>query len=598
MPGLDAGARHACGFRHFSKNLYWSPISTTLPDIAAVVRKDTRMGTGTSELPGINRHDIETLFIAGTVTGLTDGQLLGRLTHRRDDAGRAAFTALVKRHGPMVLRVCGGVLGNRAYIEDAFQATFMVLARRASSIRDPDALGSWLYGVALRIASNQRAAAMRRQIHERRFAALRPAAATAEDRSDLEPALLEEVDRLPEKYRAPVVLCYLEGLTHQAAARRLSWPLGTVEGRLARARALLRSRLTRRGVAPAIGLLAGSASRNAAPVRLSRPWIDSTTEAALRFASDKTAASGATSARAVMLAQGVLRAAGATAITMAAAVLMAVILGAALIGMRGLFTQDSRGVAQPGKTKAQAVPAPVRNLRVLQLSGPTFNWESRFLARALEAAVDIQLDRRVARQPAREGKGGLEDALFKPGGYDAYILDDIPAAALTRRQQELLEVAVKRGAGLIILGGPSSFGSGGWADTAVAQVLPVELRPDDGLNAPDGRSKFVLTDVGLNCFFLQVGRTAAETKRIWQSLPPISRTNRFGIAKATAIVLAQTPEGDALLVTQDIGNRGRVLALGAELWMWPRSGDEGRATYSKFWQQALRWVGHRLPPQS
>jgi hypothetical protein len=120
------------------------------------------MDIRTSEFSGMVVRDIEMLFKVGTVAGQTDGQLLARFTHRRDDEGQAAFAALVRRHGPMVLRVCSGVLRNMTDIEDAFQATFLVLARKAGSIREPNAVGSWLYGVALRIASKQRAAAFRR----------------------------------------------------------------------------------------------------------------------------------------------------------------------------------------------------------------------------------------------------------------------------------------------------------------------------------------------------------------------------------------------------------------------------------------------------
>jgi RNA polymerase sigma factor (sigma-70 family) len=178
---------------------------------------------------GMIAHDLQILFNVGTVVGLNDGQLLRRFTQGRDDHGQAAFAALVERHGPMVLRVCGAVLRDRTDIEDAFQATFLVLARKARSIREPDAVGSWLYGVALRIAANAKVAAMRRQVHERRRGATAVTPPTEEDRYDRERALLEEVDRLPEKYRVPIVLCYFEGLTHQAAARRLSWPVGTVE---------------------------------------------------------------------------------------------------------------------------------------------------------------------------------------------------------------------------------------------------------------------------------------------------------------------------------------------------------------------------------
>ena len=138
---------------------------------------------------GILAHDLKVLFNGGTVAGLTDGQLLRRFTHRRDDEGEAAFAALVTRHGPMVLRVCGGVLRDRTDIEDAFQATFLVLARKARTIREPDAVGSWLYGVALRIASNTRVAAMRRQVHERRCAAMARRCATKRiDTTSIEPS--------------------------------------------------------------------------------------------------------------------------------------------------------------------------------------------------------------------------------------------------------------------------------------------------------------------------------------------------------------------------------------------------------------------------
>jgi RNA polymerase sigma factor (sigma-70 family) len=190
----------------------------------------------------------------------------------------------------MVLRVCGGVLRDLADIEDAFQATFLVLARKARSIRKPEAVGSWLYGVALRIASNTKVAVMRRQVHERRCAAKLAASATEEGRHDLELALLREVDRLPEKYRAPIVLCYLEGLTHEAAARRLSWPVGTVEGRMARARRLLRSRLNRRGLAPAIGLLGASVRAGTVSAAVPAALAKATVAAALRFTAGRATA--------------------------------------------------------------------------------------------------------------------------------------------------------------------------------------------------------------------------------------------------------------------------------------------------------------------
>jgi RNA polymerase sigma factor (sigma-70 family) len=552
------------------------------------------MAIRTSGMSGLDAHDLRILFNVGTVAGLTDGQLLRRFTHERDGEGQAAFAALVRRHGPMVLRVCGGVLRDRTDIEDAFQATFLVLARKANSIREPDAVGSWLYGVALRITANQRAAAIRRQIHERRFAAMGAAPATQDDRHDLERALLEEVDRLPEKYRTPIVLCYLEGLTREAAARRLGWPVGTVEGRLARARGLLRSRLTRRGLAPAIGLLAATTSADAAPVGSSIGLLDSMAGVAPSFAAGNAAAAGKAAARAAMLAREVLGAMRLGAIKMAAAILTIVALAAGFAGVHRLSSQDSRLLGQREKGTVQPAPAPARALRVLMLEGTL--WEYKYFARALATAPDIQLDVRVVRNPAREAKGDLEDSAFRPGGYDVYIVDEIPANALTRRQQERLRLLVERGAGLIMLGGRSSFGAGGWAETEVARVLPVRIRPDDGLNEPEGGLKLVLTAEGRRCPFLQLGPTEAETVKAWDDLPAIAGANRFGPVKPAAIILARSPDRDPLMVAQEVG-KGRVLAFGGQTWTWARSADQGRSTQRKFWRQALLWAGHRDPPR-
>src|SRR5262245_50327437 len=177
--------------------------------------------------------------------GHTDALLLEGFLRRREED---AFTALVRRHGPMVLSVCRQVLRDRHDAEDAFQATFLVLVRRAGSIHQPERLGNWLYGVAYRVAARARAVAARRHQRERDGVDLQaPAPAGDAGGNDLRPILHEELDRLPEKYRVPVVLCYLEGLTNEEAARQLAWPVGTVKGRLARARDVLRGRLARRG---------------------------------------------------------------------------------------------------------------------------------------------------------------------------------------------------------------------------------------------------------------------------------------------------------------------------------------------------------------
>jgi RNA polymerase sigma factor (sigma-70 family) len=228
---------------------------------------------------------LETLFRIGTVVGLSDAELLERFVAGRDEAGEANFRALVARHGPMVLRVCRSVLDDPHDAEDAFQVTFLALARKAGSIRKHGSLGSWLHGTALRVAKKAQIAARRRLARESRVAEARATIASASqpsiDDTELMPILHEEIERLPANYRAPIVLCYLEGMTHDQAALELGWPVGTVRGRLARARDLLRSRLTRRGLALAAGLEVSGSLADAAFVRLPATLVEATVGAAI-----------------------------------------------------------------------------------------------------------------------------------------------------------------------------------------------------------------------------------------------------------------------------------------------------------------------------
>jgi polysaccharide biosynthesis/export protein len=214
-------------------------------------------------------RDIQALFDAGTASGLSDRQLLERFVSRRDASAEAAFEALVLRHGPMVLRVCHNVLGDSTDAQDAFQATFLVLVRRCGSIRRLESLGSWLYGVACRVAARARVEAARRRAAERRAAmrlvkAVEPPEASEADRDEFGPIIQDEVRRLPEKYRAVVVLCYWKGLTHEQAADQLGCPVGTVRSRMARARSRLHRRLTRRGLAPFSGMVAAALESSSA----------------------------------------------------------------------------------------------------------------------------------------------------------------------------------------------------------------------------------------------------------------------------------------------------------------------------------------------
>ena len=210
-----------------------------------------------------------------------------RYLERRDET---AFEAIVTRHGPMVLGVCRRALGLTPDADDAFQATFLVLVRRARELGPRDAIGPWLYGVARRVAARARSQASRRRRSQPiplEFPVVDRGGATVDP--DLVEILDAELSRLPSKYRSPLVLCYLEGRTHEEAARDLQWPVGTVKGRLARARDLLRSRLTRRGFSPSAGVVGIMASPDLKSI-LDRSLVERTVDASARLAAGQSVA--------------------------------------------------------------------------------------------------------------------------------------------------------------------------------------------------------------------------------------------------------------------------------------------------------------------
>jgi hypothetical protein len=232
-------------------------------------------------------------------------------------------------------------------------------------------------------------------------------------------------------------------------------------------------------------------------------------------------------------------------------------------------------------------------LKVLYVQGPDFSWEPRFLTRSLDAAREIHADLKVVREPARGDRGLMDDADFAPGQYDVYILGGLPADHLTTTQIRLLTLAVEKGAGLIMLGGRSSFGAGGWAGTELSRVLPVNIGPNDGQIEPgDEGLKVVPDQLGLENYVLRLGPNLAETARIWAGLPPITGSNRFGPPKPAAFVLARAGR-DPLMIGMDNVGKGRVLAFGGETWPWARSNDEGRLAHAKFWRQAILWLAHK-----
>jgi len=197
-------------------------------------------------------RDLRTIFEAGAGGGRPDGELLERFVERSGPDAEAAFAVLVARHGPMVQRVARSVLRDRHEADDAFQAAFLVLSRRAGSLCGREEIGPWLYGVTVRVASKMRVGRARRLRRDAEAAKHAPVAYEPEPPDDLGAALHEEIARLPDRHRLPVVLCLVEGLSHDAAAVRLGWPVGTVRSRLARARERLRERLARRGLSPSV----------------------------------------------------------------------------------------------------------------------------------------------------------------------------------------------------------------------------------------------------------------------------------------------------------------------------------------------------------
>jgi RNA polymerase sigma factor (sigma-70 family) len=257
-----------------------------------------------SRYSGVMLDQLDRVFGQGTVTGLDDDRLLKRFVVERDET---AFATLVARHGRMVLGVCRRILRDEHDVEDAFQATFLVLASRAPAIRDGGLLGHWIFGVAHRVAVRARANAARRYVQEQQL----PAAPSAFEppscegqRRELLAVLDEEVARLPDLLRAPIVLCYLEGLTHEEAAGRLHWPVGTVRSRLARARDKLRRRLTRRGLTADDATLTAAVASQPVPSLL----IDATVRISLGFTARQATATALASATATALAKGVLHA--------------------------------------------------------------------------------------------------------------------------------------------------------------------------------------------------------------------------------------------------------------------------------------------------
>jgi len=288
----------------------------------------------------------------------TDSELLQRYRTRRDEA---AFEAIVRRHGPMVLGVCRRILGNHADAEDAFQATFLVLVRKAGSIRGQGMVSNWLYGVAQHTALKAKAMQCKRRAKEKEAAAL-PRHAAAEEVWRQAQALVDDaLARLADRYRVPIVLCDLEGRTIKEAARELGWPQGTVATRLTRGRAQLARRLAAAGLTLSAGAVTTLLAPGVLAAQVPAALVLATVRAAGLFALGNTAASGVVSATALALTQGVLNAMLLSKLKVASAVVLVVAVLGIGVGarLRAAAGNDRGDDGEPG-IAAQQAPEPRR----------------------------------------------------------------------------------------------------------------------------------------------------------------------------------------------------------------------------------------------
>jgi RNA polymerase sigma factor (sigma-70 family) len=302
---------------------------------------------------------LQLMLNVGPVAGLSDAQLLDRFMGDDRESAEVAFAAIVDRHGPMVCQVCRQMLVDAHDAQDVFQATFFILSQQARSVRQRESLASWLHGVAYRVCLRTRLAADRRRLRERTAAILTSAATPAINpvqSSELGELIHAELARLPERYRAPIVLCDLQDVAYEEAARILGCPVGTVKSRLARGREQLRARLVRRGLAPLAGPLVMGAARATIPVTLKH----ATARAALRFTMHGSPNVGTVSTTTTFLTEGIFKSMALFKLRIAAAVLALAGLGTA--GMVAIA--DSVPGEQPTSAPRQIAddmrsPAPI-----------------------------------------------------------------------------------------------------------------------------------------------------------------------------------------------------------------------------------------------
>ena len=338
--------------------------------------------------------------------GLSDGQLLDRFIEQRDEV---AVAALVRRHGPMVWGVCRRVLGNHHDAEDAFQATFLVLVRRAAAIVPREMVGNWLYGVAYRTALKAKAALAKRRSREKQVAALPEIEVEPQHlQLELQAVLDQELSRLPDKYRVAIVLCDLEGKTRTEAARQLGVPPGTLAARLTRGRALLAKRLARRGLAVSGGTLAAALAEQAAPACQPAAVVSATIKAVTSVAAGQAASASIISAPVAALTEGVIKAMLLSKAKIATGVLLLLTVSAAG-GL--LYKTQAGGPADdaPRAEQKKAEDARAAAIKALEQLGKSEQASDR--EAAIKALVDFRRELKAAEEARQRRLASAVQAL-------------------------------------------------------------------------------------------------------------------------------------------------------------------------------------------
>ena len=394
-------------------------------------------------------RELEVIFDVGTVGGLSDGELLDRFNERRDAAGEAAFATVVRRHGPMVLEVCRRRLGDSHHAEDAFQAVFLVLRGRPARCAIPTGSvpGSAGWPSARAEIARRLDRARRREAEAPglRLAVTASPEATAIEREHAE-ALRVEIERLPETFRLPLLLCYFEGLTLDEAARRLRWPAGTLRSRLARVREKIRRGLARRGVAMSTLATAAILDPPSASASVPPALVEATTRAAIHFASG-TAAAGPAATIAVEVLRS-LAIARAGLVTTVGIGLSAVALGVGWVGFAQMPGMACRGATRT--VGRRSGPDPRRRPRNLRHDGrrPHRNPSLPPICRPRSCGAERRFSAwgepvdRAIRDGARFLKSRQgEDGILARHGREREIGDDQPGGARPARRRRAVRFA-------------------------------------------------------------------------------------------------------------------------------------------------------------